>query len=692
MDRSNDQLINRLKGISRCRPEIQHLAEEFSGLSASRYDTLAARLTEENEDKALGILLNAAALNRIKLTPRILANTIKTLDIITDVNYCCKFQDEAAIEPFLKVALAEDISWERQALTACLAAEMTVRFDAPRKPVKKVLWQLSNEILSFDAKIVVGSALSLIEDEQNRTKHFWAIDNELLKDLPKERPPVVVGGNYTVRRPVPKLGRNQPCHCGSGKKYKKCCYSKDRELLLDASSYEGITKSQLKAEPALVDDISPVKEMRPNDLKKLKPGSLNPDQLLAAYQQAEHFGLRHLGYEMLLELKKREGKEEFAVRHMKDLFFFALEAQDLEVIDKLTRHIPEDELYLTKADKLIHSLLKKPGRFDELEGLCREAVQTEGREDSEHLLLELCHGFKNNLPGLAVVFGRAAIIGNPERWLDNDVLLNTIQQAKISLGIEPWGDPVEDYLDWAIQIEEEQSWQKDKDKEISQLRDQLNESKNKLKAAGCNLQKKEKELSSLEEKLEKSGPPLPEKTGNNEQVTTTLPPDPDAVDPDRQQQYNLLRKKIEMQKEEIRSQQETKLQLRKELRETKKRLKSADNRQQEESPAAPEEEPGIKETLAGKVQVPEFSEDFRRSLENLPQAIATKALRAAVGFAVREESILKQTSTVKRLPGHFRIRIGIHYRLLVRQEAAEPLLILDLIPRRDLETWIRKRK
>ena len=24
------------------------------------------------------------------------------------------------------------------------------------------------------------------------------------------------------RREAPKLGRNDPCHCGSGKKYKKC--------------------------------------------------------------------------------------------------------------------------------------------------------------------------------------------------------------------------------------------------------------------------------------------------------------------------------------------------------------------------------------------------------------------------------------------------------------------------------------
>ncbi len=27
----------------------------------------------------------------------------------------------------------------------------------------------------------------------------------------------------TVSRSTPKVGRNEPCPCGSGKKYKKCC-------------------------------------------------------------------------------------------------------------------------------------------------------------------------------------------------------------------------------------------------------------------------------------------------------------------------------------------------------------------------------------------------------------------------------------------------------------------------------------
>jgi hypothetical protein len=43
---------------------------------------------------------------------------------------------------------------------------------------------------------------------------------------PQARQPARVGGDdaavKTIRREEPKVGRNDPCPCGSGKKYKKC--------------------------------------------------------------------------------------------------------------------------------------------------------------------------------------------------------------------------------------------------------------------------------------------------------------------------------------------------------------------------------------------------------------------------------------------------------------------------------------
>ena len=43
--------------------------------------------------------------------------------------------------------------------------------------------------------------------------------DERLQELPRER---------LVRRV--KVGRNQPCPCGSGRKFKKCCISKTRRF------------------------------------------------------------------------------------------------------------------------------------------------------------------------------------------------------------------------------------------------------------------------------------------------------------------------------------------------------------------------------------------------------------------------------------------------------------------------------
>ncbi len=33
---------------------------------------------------------------------------------------------------------------------------------------------------------------------------------------------------------TPAPGRNEPCHCGSGRKYKQCCLSKDESAARDA--------------------------------------------------------------------------------------------------------------------------------------------------------------------------------------------------------------------------------------------------------------------------------------------------------------------------------------------------------------------------------------------------------------------------------------------------------------------------
>ena len=45
-----------------------------------------------------------------------------------------------------------------------------------------------------------------------------------------------------VRRESPKVGRNDPCPCGSGKKYKKCCIGKSNVEPVESSSASRTTQ------------------------------------------------------------------------------------------------------------------------------------------------------------------------------------------------------------------------------------------------------------------------------------------------------------------------------------------------------------------------------------------------------------------------------------------------------------------
>ena len=66
--------------------------------------------------------------------------------------------------------------------------------------------------------------------------------------LPKEQRRTVAEGN-TMRRAVARVGRNEKCPCGSGKKYKQCCMEKDAELLQHSTSIAGVTAMELRANP-----------------------------------------------------------------------------------------------------------------------------------------------------------------------------------------------------------------------------------------------------------------------------------------------------------------------------------------------------------------------------------------------------------------------------------------------------------
>jgi hypothetical protein len=117
-------------------------------------------------------------------------------------------------------------------------------------------------------------------------------------------------------------------------------------------------------------------------------------------------------------------------------------------------------------------------------------------------------------------------------------------------------------------------------------------------------------------------------------------------------------------------------------------------RESQKTPTVPknEQSTGLEfETTPKKIMLPEFSAAYRRSCEVAPAAVVAKSLQAATGFAAHDKQIWRQTKGIDTIPHIYRIRVGIHHRLMIQWEKEKGLKILDLIPRAQLETWIRQR-
>ncbi len=83
------------------------------------------------------------------------------------------------------------------------------------------------------------TVVSLKFDKEKLYRNMVAADADWLYNLPawdsifteeeRHKLYLVEKKSHTLRRTTKKVGRNDPCPCGSGKKYKNCCMKKDQE-------------------------------------------------------------------------------------------------------------------------------------------------------------------------------------------------------------------------------------------------------------------------------------------------------------------------------------------------------------------------------------------------------------------------------------------------------------------------------
>jgi len=126
-----------------------------------------------------------------------------------------------------------------------------------------------------------------------------------------------------------KIGRNDPCHCGSGQKYKRCCQEKDETAERTARAAAEAAKPKAPPRPSLVDFLS---EEFDDDLEQLTVASnaivdmVHDGKLDEAEQAARDFLLRfpevHDGYDRLGMVYEARGDNKQAAQYYRQVVEF----------------------------------------------------------------------------------------------------------------------------------------------------------------------------------------------------------------------------------------------------------------------------------------------------------------------------------------------------------------------------------
>jgi hypothetical protein len=690
------QLIQELAQTSFCRPAVASLAGRFEDTPITTLNTWVEQLTEQGEDIALNRLLDACSFAAIQLDPTILARSAGVIQDITHLPFCYIHQGADAIEPLIKMARSKELSNERQALLGRLAAELALRHRTLQDKVNVVLEYLLEELPGPMEAVLISDSIHLLESGKLKAVAFPILINiDIHAALPDRPPPKVIGAGETVRRPIPKLGRNERCHCGSGKKYKRCCYEKDQAILSDASSYEGVTQTQLMENPGLVDDARVIHNLRAYEIKKLNPADLTVNQLMPAYRKACTYGLLDVAFAMVSEYAARPDlRYPFDPGHYADLLHLALAQGDMELAQQIRPLIPTDLEWVNPEEiDFQFELRANPGHLETIEERCKEAFCALPDEQSglrPHRFCDLAHLLLEPFPALSILVARAALQECPDRTFDNEFLIENVHQARVELGLSPWDDPIDTWAAEYEQTREEQVRNSEQARETESLRKQLAASREKIRRSEIGLREKEARLAELKNELETTAATTPPPSSS----TALQSADPD-LQPADSDTIKRLRRQIGNLKAEIGNQQQQRHQLRRELdRERRQAQLTEPTRNTANERADDEKDPLLQcpDEAAQTLLIPEYHSNFRNACGQAPGATAAGAMKAITAFALYDPAVWRNARGIRQLPNIYRVRIGHSYRLLLSWIPGKSLTALDLIQRQDLESWIRRHR
>jgi hypothetical protein len=500
------------------------------------------------------------------------------------------------------------------------------------------------------------------------TEKAIAVCRESILNAIPEEPADTLDTGGTVRRAVRRIGRNEPCHCGSGKKYKNCCYAADQERLHQSSDVAGLTQKELNASPESHLTQARMEKTGPLEVARLDPLKIPRSLLESYFLRLAAFNLFDRAAESFEKLGYADDLEEA----WGFVMFAAVRAARKDIGERLLKlrelGFTEDKLRLSERLLLTQD---DPARSIALiEEAALKALETEDAEDLTGLAYAVMF---SKFSALGILLYRGVV-----PLLDPSDAADAYEQILIArdrLNLSP-DDPISELIDTGL------GKHKDEGKDAAALR----EAQEKFEA-------KRREVRALKESVER----LQKEIAQREKMPPAAPAPAAPAAPGDERALRELRQKVESLQSTLKERHDQRNALRRDLQKTQDHLEAL-RRSSASISAAPnadadtdnEEDLLLPQETDGNqpLRIIEFPRNFHERLNEFPRHVARATMSMLGRLAGGEPAAFVGAVRLKACPTVMRQRIGIDFRLLFRL-LPDRVQVVDLIPRQDLERRIK---
>lgn len=483
-----------------------------------------------------------------------------------------------------------------------------------------------------------------------------------------------LGSGATVKRTIPKAGRNDPCPCGSGRKFKQCCEGKISTG--DQYQVEGVTVSEATAHPELLLTSQKIREMRSYELHALNPKLLTPYLAGSVAIRLARFG----EIPRAIEVLQAFGPDQISINTLDEIAFEFYQAREIEALRWIVDWAPES----VQPSFDMEVLLASPAeRMQLLQLRARDAFEADRSGDSSASVIfcEIGHAALVADPALGLLIARGVL--PVSGWINQPTLIEGIEDARDLLGLDD-NEPGYEIIEATDQASlDEARHATDIEKVRAETTTRVSQRDAEIRRLKSQIDAMQETLTQRENAIEKANV-----------VTKEKPTAPAAQDLSETRE---LRENLRRLKDHLKVEHDERNRALRDLRAAQDQLRRA-TREKPENPSpekSPDSEQDAEESASTSVEwerqalrIPEYSPVFRDSLRNHPRQASAAALAAAGRLAGGDPSIWKTVRALKMRPGTLRVRVAGDYRLLFEIGPADTLRLVDFILRRDLDRWL----